>query len=236
MNPKPKGPPNPTSPISPTPHTPTAFTLVETLIALAIFALIASAIYTVSSASIEATTTTTQNLASEERLLTFLRATRNALLNLPARASVQLRFDNSAGVGTPELVFRGAASPYGVASLAGGDLILAARPQADGTRTLSLLRIPRNTSTTELNLHRQKALWLPLLPRLDKVEWAFFQDGEWLPLWETDQRPKLIRLRFHRRDEADVIESTFFIPPAEEAAEISTPDESPNPNPSPSPN
>ncbi|GAB4179137.1 MAG: hypothetical protein Fur0032_19770 [Terrimicrobiaceae bacterium] len=196
------------------PHYRSGFTLIETLVAIALFALLAGALYSVTTAAIEATNAAIEGQATEERLDTFLNAIKRALLNLPADGTIALRYDTTGGAGTPELVFRGNASPFGVGSLAGGEMVLSARPQSDGTRTFSLLRIPKETSTTDLNRLRNGNGWLPLLPRVEKVEWAVFDGGEWVPEWDTEGRPRLIRLRFVRSDEGDVVESLFWVPPA----------------------
>jgi len=189
------------------------FTLIETLLALGMFALLAGGIYAVSSAAVDASSASMENQSEQERLDSFLRATRNAFLNIPRKATVELRYDTSGSAGTPEIVFQGGGSYFGIPTLAGGELILSARPQSDGTRTFSLLRIPRNTSTTELSRVRQSGGWLPLFPYVEKVRWEFFDGREWQPEWSIDTRPRMVRLSFlQRADPENPIESIFYVP------------------------
>jgi len=151
---------------------------------------------------------------AEEQLNSFLRATRRAFFNLPASATVELRNDSFGG--TPELVFIGASSPFGMPVFDGGELILSARPDRDNKnmRTFSLLRIPPNISAAEVGRYRAPENWFPLLRHVDKVEWEIAQGEEWESEWEGEQRPQLVRLRFFMPDRNETIESIFRIPPA----------------------
>ncbi len=196
-----------------------AFTLIETVLAVALFGFLAGAIYMVSTAALDATRITLEEQVSQERLGSFLRASRNAFANVPATGEVFLRFETGGSSAIPELVFRGAGVFLGIPGLAGGEVILSAPPQADGTRSFSLKRIPPAISGSELEEAR-KAAGIPLLPRVEKVEWAFFIQQEWREEWpQGSGRPELVRLRFFRRDEPEFpVEAVFWIPPLEQGS------------------
>jgi len=214
-----------------------AFTLFELLIALTLFILIAAGINRVTTATIEATKAVMDNQVAEEQLNSFLRATRRAFFSLPASATIELRYDSYNR--TPELVFIGASTPFGIPIFDGGELILSARAQSDGTRTFSLLRIPPNSSAGDLSRLRAPANWLPLLRRVETVEWEIAEGEEWASEWEGEQRPQLVRLRFFMPDRGETIESIFRIPPATTPPRADgfnpNPDENSRPQPTPPP-
>jgi hypothetical protein len=147
------------------------------------------------------------------RLDAFLRVTRDAFLNLPATGTVTLESGKSQG-GEPEqrLVLGRAQGIFGLPSLAGGSLVLSSRPKADGTRTITLLRIPANASDRE----REQALaapGIPLLPKVRKPRWSFFQEGNWKEEWPAgNPRPSLVRLQMEVDELPDGVESIFYLP------------------------
>jgi prepilin-type N-terminal cleavage/methylation domain-containing protein len=191
------------------------FTLIETVMAIALFGLLAGAIYAVANAALDATRATMDDQASQEKLEAFVRATRNAIAGLPAGGEIFLRFDAGGKAGTPELVFRGKGRYFGMPLIGGGEVVLAAPAMADGTRTFSLVRLPPETSQAESAKARAPGNWLRVLPRVEKVQWEFFSNGEWKIEWpEGSGRPQLVRLRFVQRDEPEaVIELMFWLPP-----------------------
>lgn len=193
------------------------FTLLETVLAVAIFGLLAAGLYAVTVAALDSTRAAAEEQTSQERLESFFRAARNAFRNVPASGSVELRYAPG-GSRTAEVVFKGGGPYFGIPSLAGGELILSARPMADGTRLFSLLKVPKLTGSSELGLLREGKEWIPLFARTEKVEWAFFADGEWRDEWPQGGRPLLARLRFERRDEGDSQEALFWIPPLQRSS------------------
>ena len=115
--------------------------------------------------------TALEEQVSVRRLEAFLKVTRDAFLNLPREGKVQLRFSKSpTGAPVPEIIFEEATGMFGVPSLGGGSLILAARPQSDGSRTMSLLRVPKDVQGTELENLKAGNSWIPLLPRVEMVK------------------------------------------------------------------
>lgn len=208
------------------------FTLFEVVLALAILMMISGAVFGISAAALEAAKTTREEQLASRRLEGFLRITRDTLLGLDAKGSVSLRIDTQSGSAPiPELVFERTAGAFGVPSLAGGSLVLAALPQADGARTFSLRRIPREDGRPV----RQEIPWTPLLAGVEQVKWSFFSQGQWLDEWQQGQgRPEMVRLTFRYAGLPGYpIESIFWLPPLAQTADTNRPGPRPPPPPTP---
>jgi prepilin-type N-terminal cleavage/methylation domain-containing protein len=187
-----------------------AFTLIETVLAVALLGLLAGALYAVTHAALEAARTSMDDQIWYERTDAFLRATRKAFLTMPGRARLGLRYETGGGAATPEIVFADAGSYFGMTTTGGGQIVLTAPAQADGTRTFGVLRIPPG----DTDRRRNPGQWFPLLPKVEKVEWAFLVEGEWRSEWDLDApRPPLVRLRFVSTDgPASEHELFFWLP------------------------
>lgn len=204
-----------------------AFTLVEVVLAMGILALLAAAVYAVTSAAIGAARVSMEQQLVLRRADAFLSVVRDALLNLPREGSVSLEMGRSAsGSPEPRLVLSKARNLFGIPSLAGGSLVIAARPMADGSRVLTLLRLPPGLRDDE----REKALsarGVPLLPGAISPKWSFFSGGTWKEEWPAGPRPQLVRLTIQLREVPEPIESLFYLPPLGSSPGTSTPPPSP---------
>ena len=192
------------------------FTLFEVIMALMILGLLSGAVYSISFAALEASKSVIKEQTSARRLEAFLRITREAFLNLPAEGKISLRISQSSGgAPVPELVFAETSGSFGVASLGGGSLLLAARPRADGSRAFSILRVPNQIDTSEMERLVTKGPWVPLLPGASLVKWSFFNGNEWVEEWpEGAGRPQLVRLQFSYDPMAGTpVDVQFWIPP-----------------------
>jgi len=191
------------------------FTLFEVILALMILGLISGAVYSISSASLEATKAVLSGQAGVRRLEAFLHVTRDAFLNLPADGKVFLRMSKSTtGAPVPEIVFQEAAGVFGVSTLGTGSLVLAARPRADGSRTFSMLVVPGTLSDMERDRYMSKGPWISLLPKVERVAWTFYSAGEWKEEWpEGGPRPESVRLQFKYLEmPGSLIDVQFWIP------------------------
>ncbi|MFI0348362.1 MAG: prepilin-type N-terminal cleavage/methylation domain-containing protein [Chthoniobacterales bacterium] len=190
-----------------------AFTLLEVLLAMAIVALLAGSIYSITSASIQSTRETIQEQLVMRRLKGFLEITRDAFLNLPANGNVYLTTPNSSNA-LPDLNFENATAVFGIPSLGGGTLVLSALARNDGTRTFSILRLPKNVQETDRNALSQDEHWIELLPKVNKPHWSFFRNREWVDEWPRGTgRPLLVRLQMEVLGVHNSINSIFYIPP-----------------------
>ena len=208
------------------------FTLFEVIMALMILGLLSGAVYSISSAALEASKSVITEQTSARRLEAFLRITREAFLNLPADANLSLRISKSAsGAPVPELVFAETSGTFGVPSLGGGSLILAARPRADGSRTFSILRVPGEIDASEMERMVTKGDWISLLPGVNRVAWFFFNGNEWIQEWPQGAgRPQLVRLQFSYDPMAEsLIDVQFWIPPLAPPEQSKKENNNPNP-------
>jgi len=197
-------------------HRQAGFTLFEVIMALMILGLLSGAVYSISSAALEASKSVITEQTSARQLEAFLRITREAFLNLPADANLSLRISKStSGAPVPELVFAETSGIFGVPSLGGGSLILAARPRADGSRTFSILRVPSEIDASAMERLVMKGDWISLLPGVSRVAWFFFNGNEWVEEWPQGAgRPQLVRLQFSYNPMAEtLIDVQFWIPP-----------------------
>ena len=190
-----------------------AFTLLEVVLSMGILALLAASVYAIVNSSIGASRAAMDEQLTLRRLDAFLRVTRDAFLNLPATGTVTLESGKSRGGDAEQRLILGRAQGlFGLPSLAGGSLVLSSRPKADGTRTITLLRIPANASDRE----REQALAAPgisLLPKVRKPRWSFFQEGNWKEEWPAgNPRPSLVRLQMEVEELPDGVEAIFYLP------------------------
>jgi prepilin-type N-terminal cleavage/methylation domain-containing protein len=196
------------------PHPPSAFTLVEVVLAMGILSLLATAVYAVTSSAIGASRAAMEQQLVLRRADAFLSVIRDALLNLPAEGSVSLEIGKSAsGSPEPRLVIAKARNLFGIPSLGGGSLVLAARPIADGSRVLTLLRLSPGLRE-DLRDKALSARGVPLLPGAISPQWSFFSGGAWKEEWPAGSpRPQLVRLKVQLREVPDPIETLFYLPP-----------------------
>ena len=192
------------------------FTLLEVIISMVILAILSTAVYAIVSAALNASQTTMAQQLTLRRLDAFERVTREAFLNLPAEGEVTLEIGHSSGGSAEQdLVISKPQEIFGLPSLAGGSLVLAARAKSDGTRTMTLLTIPANATDRE-RTQAFLAPGTPLLPHLRKPRWSFKttpQDEEWkeeLPVGSA--KPILIRFQTEIDELPHPVESIFYLP------------------------
>jgi len=219
-----------------------AFTLLEVILSMAIMALLAASVYAITSSSITAARMAMDQQLVLRRLDAFLRVTRNAFLNLPGQGSVSLQLSKGKGRDAePRLILGKVQGMFGMPSLGGASLMLAAKARADGTRTICMVRIPARLSDRELEA-AMNAPGVPLLPKARKPRWSFLAgaNGDGTPAWKEEwppgsPRPLLVRLQLELDEIPDPVEAIFYIPPIS-APQVEPPaNDSPSPSPSPSP-
>jgi len=184
------------------------FTLLELILALGIFAIIAVGIFGVLDASMR----TTQELYDAQRVTrqigAFAELCRTTFSTLPATAS--FRVPPSEEAEGQEVVFSDAPSifAWGGNPLNYGTTTLAVRPQEDGHFNLSISRSdfapPKeegvfsepSDSDPSLEPDDQGRYWLMLVADLEWARWRFFDPRlkEWVESWVQDTRPPLVEL------------------------------------------
>jgi prepilin-type N-terminal cleavage/methylation domain-containing protein len=177
------------------------FTLVEVILALGIFAVLAGAIF----AAVQAVSNASAILGVEQlrarktdALLSWMRQGFRAL---PARAEVVLRTrDSGAGGLAVELIIRRAPGAFGLGEFdaAGADLVLGAIPDGRGGATLQVARFPGTWTLDELSRNLRREDWLPLFEGIRTLRWSFWSPEEkrFFEEWpEGSGRPVLVRLQ-----------------------------------------
>jgi type II secretory pathway pseudopilin PulG len=199
-----------------------AFTLFELILALAILMLISGGVFSLTGAAMETAKTAREEQTASRRLEAFLRVTRETFLNLDAKGSVFLQLSRSGSAPGLELVFKDTSGAFGSGSLGKSSLVLAALPEAGGTRAFAMRRVPAEGTSTA-----RETPWIPLMSGVERVRWTFFSAGDWSEEWPAGRgRPELVRLNFTWRDFPEPIEAVFWLPP------MAAP---PQPSPSPAP-
>jgi prepilin-type N-terminal cleavage/methylation domain-containing protein len=199
-----------------------AFTLLEVILSMAIMALLAASVYAITSSSITAARTAMDQQLVLRRLDAFLRITRNAFLNLPGQGTVALEIGKGkGGAAEPRLILGKVQGLFGIPSLGGASLMLAAKARSDGTRTICMVRIPARLSDRELEA-AMNAPGVPLLPKVRKPRWSFMAgvNGDGTPAWKEEwpagggsPRPLLVRLQLEIDEIPDPVEAIFYVPP-----------------------
>ena len=208
--------------------------MLEVVSSMGILALLAASVYAIVSSAIGAAQTTMEQQLVMRRLDAFLRVSREAFLNLPATGTLTLEIGRTKTGDTEQrLILSNPQGIFGLPSLAGGSLVLAAKPRSDGTRTMTLLKIPANASEQERE-EAMAASGVPLLPKLRKPRWSFkssVANSDWKEeLPAGSPRPSLVRLQMQVDELPDSIEAVFYVPPLG-----SPPTATNSPSPSPTP-
>jgi len=209
-----------------------AFTLFEVIMALMILGLLSGAVYSVTSAALESSKATIAEHAGVRRLEAFVSVLRSSLLNMSSDARIFLRMGKSpSGAPIPEFVFSETSGTFGISSLAGGSLILAARPMSDGTRNFAIMRVPARVQGLEYDRMMAEGPWISILPGVEKVVWSFRRQGTWQESWPDGAgRPEAIRLSFEYSNlPGTPLHLEFWIPT------LAKPQTAPNPSPQKNP-
>ena len=197
-----------------------AFTLLEVILSMAILALLAASVYAITSSSITAARTAMDQQLILRRLDAFLWVTRNAFLNLPGQGTVILEIGKGGGgEAEPRLILGNVQGLFGMPSLGGGSLMLASKARADGTRTISMVRIPARLSDRDLEKAKNSP-GIPLLPKVRMPRWYFMSgsnnDGtaSWKEEWPAGSpRPTMVRLHLELDGIPEPVDAIFYLPP-----------------------
>lgn len=183
------------------------FTLIEMLLAIAIFILLASAVYIVVSVAISATTTLGNDQIEARRLGAFQDFLRRGFTNLPVEAEISLRARSRGSLGQGmELVIKPAAGAFEVGSSSGqgSGVVLGTMPDGQGKSRFSLARFPAKMDQDELNKYLETVPWLPMLEDVDKVKWRFWDKNlqRFEETWDRGrEHPEMIEFTFAVRGE-----------------------------------
>ena len=196
------------------------FTMIEMVVVLVIFVLLAGGIYTVVNAAIGASAVLSEENLRAQRLNAFVSLLRRTFHNLPATAQIAggVRQDGS---GVPEIVLRDAPGVFawGTGGPAAGTVLLSAVPRLGGGVQFSLLALPSSLGEQERRDAARDGKWLRLLPDLREARWRFYDESQqdWREDWLDGMgRPPLVELTFRRLGEEIPRTYVFWLPPVKE--------------------
>ncbi len=196
-----------------------AFTLIEVLVSVAIFIMLAGGIFSAVSVAVTASADVSEAQLATARMDAFQRFVRVMFLNLPADASIDLRIRQEAGKGAvvemlvwpaPEI------ADFGGAGARSDGLALAARPDGAGAFTICLANFDASEEdTARRDAELESLTWLPILPEVRTLRWRF-GEANGTPLvetWKPEQgRPSMVDLELTRLD-GSVLPLQFWLPP-----------------------
>ena len=214
------------------------FTMIEMVVVLVIFVLLAGGIYTVVNSAIGASAGLSDENVRVQRLDAFISLLRRTFLNLPATAQITGGVRNDGGHPIAEIVLRDAPGVFawGNGGPAAGTVLLSAVPRLGGGSQFSLLTLPGNLGEQELRDAVRNGKWLRLLPDLREARWRFYDESQqdWREDWpEGMGRPPLVELSFTTLGEEIPRTYVFWLPPVKEDQSGSMPH---NPQPQLTPN
>lgn len=193
------------------------FTLIEVILALGIFSLLATAVFF----SVQAVTTASAVLGQEQmrsrKVDAFLNWCRRGFRSLGARSEIVLRTRDAGASGLAvELIIRRAPGAFSLGEFdaVGGDLILAARPDGRGGATLSVARFPGSWTLEESAEKLRDEDWVSLLEGVRLLRWTFWNpvEQEFQDQWQEGlPLPELLRLQL-TLETGEEIEAVFRPP------------------------
>lgn len=189
------------------------FSLVEVLLALSIFMLLAGGIYAAVSVTIDASAAVAEARVQSERLDGMERLLRETFLTLPGDSTTEVRrrgeaLDMQISPSPSWTLFSRGAGEQGLA--------FSVQPQVNGRGTLAVANFAVHPSPQRVEAELSAASWISLLPDLQNVRWRLAgtkSGGRWQETWEAGNgRPALVNLEFQLADGTPV--SWFFKVPA----------------------
>ncbi len=217
-----------------------AFTLIEIMLALAIFSLLAGAVFF----SVQAVGNASAILGTEQlrarKTDAFLSWCRKGFHNLSARSEIALQTRDSGAAGLAvELVIHRAPGAFSLGEFdAGGtEIVLGAIPDGRGAATVSVARFPGNLTEREQRRYLEETEWIPLLEGVKNLSWTFWNPAEkkFLEEWPEGQGlPEMIHLKMVL-DSGEIVEAVFRPPTLQKQTETAQPNDTPSPSPVPVP-
>lgn len=192
------------------------FTLLEVLLSLAIFLLLAGGIFAAVSVSTRVSTDLTVARLDGERLDAMQGFLRRMFSNVPGTARFELRVrQHERGESGVELLVGGAPEFTCFSqALPSGGVAISAQPDARGAYRFSLANYDDTASEVERDRQLRQADWIGMLPDVKAVRWRFASnEGRgWRETWKPgDGRPGLAELEI-TLSSGDKALWQFFIP------------------------
>jgi prepilin-type N-terminal cleavage/methylation domain-containing protein len=195
------------------------FTLLEVVLALALLALLVSAIYAIVQGAMGATITVTREENRNREVEGYIDLLRRSLRTLPGEGTITYEIVELLGKKIPKLTVDGGSFIFPGGSLAGmySAMILTAREQVGGLWTLGLERELTDEEKKErTSLEDDPRAFLPLVSDVTTFQWRFYdtRTQQWREEWtERSTRPGAIELNIVLAGEQAPIRSLCWMPP-----------------------
>ncbi len=209
------------------------FTLLELVIAMAVFSIIAVALFRVLDACLRTTNELHDAQRVTRQLATFAELCRKTFATLPPTAS--FRVPASLEADGQEIEFKDAPAifAFGDSPLNYGTTTLAVRPREDGLFELSISRSdfapPKDESTIigveasapSLEPDEKGRYWLLLAGDLEWARWRFYDPRahDWVESWTRNTRPPLVELSLLLTGDTVPFRAVFPVAFAEESTQ-----------------
>lgn len=199
------------------------FTLIEMVLAIAIFALLIAGIFSISTGALELSTDLAyaqDRALMRQNLVEFFR---KSFRSLPGGAEITLTNRAVGGAYYPTLRVQGGGTSFSpghsIPPEASIEVYVEERPggyQRIGVRLLD----KEQTEAAEMNreVKTDPAAALPLLETVSKFQWRLFHGtgNQWRELWRKEGRPLFAELTFALDDKRET-RAVFWIPPVQPA-------------------
>ncbi len=203
------------------------FTLLEMVVALAVFVIIIAGVFAIAQGSMELSSD--MSVAQERSMIrqNFIEFLRESFRRLPGDADITLAVKAQRGAYVPTIsVFNGGdAFTPGPAISPDASVDLFADEMPGGYLRVGLRLVDADETSQRRNAlgpaappqrrsSGAKAVVLPLIDRVGRFEWQFYdsQQQKWTNNWKGPGRPLFAELQF-ALDDGDVSRAVFWIPP-----------------------
>ncbi len=216
----------------------TGFTLMEMIVALSMFVLLITGIYSISQATLELTDSI--SLSQDRSLIrqNFIEFMRRSFRTLPGEAEVRLsvKQKGSTYVPTLNIVNGGSCFSPGVSLPPDTSMDVYAEERPGGYLRIMLRVLDAKQTQAMRNnqavRYTRDQITLPLLDNVSRFEWRFYNhtNNRWENNWRDPRRPILAEMNL-QLDDGFQSRSVFWLPPV-----IPNPNQNPSLNQIPNPN
>ncbi|SDU06608.1 prepilin-type N-terminal cleavage/methylation domain-containing protein [Verrucomicrobium sp. GAS474] len=194
-------------------HLRRGFTLLEVMLALAVFAVVAGGLFGTIRGMMKATATLREAQRDANGIYGVFELCRRTFAALPSAATILSTATDGATPLPYELVLENASSAFifGDRAFFYGEIAMTAHTEGDGTLTLGV-EYRRIDTTTGLAM--PNPLWLPLLTNLKEMQWHYYDATaeSWEDTWTETTRPALVQLTLMHGDDPREWTQTFWLP------------------------
>jgi hypothetical protein len=196
------------------------YLLFEVLLALAILTIVVVLVFRIIQTTVRATLDISYLQTKEEQAQGLVELLRQNFVTVPQVASFQTRVRD----GATELIFQKTPFTFSWSKQGPqfGTVVLAARPQANGKLSFSIIQEPEDATERYVGgTPGKKPNWFVVLPDLSEATWRFYNEsaGKWETAWTNPAtKPALIEFTFKLSGDPRVQRGIFRWPVANSAA------------------